>query len=231
MHRSKNSSLSLLRRALLGLSLAFSPCTSVPASTTLPDKVVYFTFDDGPSRTYTPQVLNLLRNEHVKATFFLVGSRCTEEPNLVRRIVAEGHEVGNHGYTHQFITNESLTTLQSEVKRTDDAIYRASGLKPVYFRPPGGLFRVTELATLHALGHRTVLWTVDSRDWHATAADPIVENVVEHVKPGAVVLFHDGLTPTKFTIAALPVIISTLRHQGYHFDILPVARRTVFKVF
>jgi peptidoglycan/xylan/chitin deacetylase (PgdA/CDA1 family) len=198
---------------------------------TLEDKVVYFTFDDGPSQTYTPLVLNILRKEGVPATFFVVGSRANEAPFLIRRIRKEGHELGNHGYSHNYFRDISVGQLEYEVRTTDRTIQRICGVIPYYFRPPGGIMSPDGYKALHRLGHHAVLWTVDSRDHKSVTYREIVENVMRQVRPGSVILFHDGISKTRHTIQALPILIHDLRMQGYRFQVLPIGGATTFKVY
>lgn len=185
-------------------------------------KIVYFTFDDGPSERYTPLVLDILRREGVKATFFVVGYRCDEFPQLVKRIRQEGHEIGNHGYTHQYFTASIEPTFKMDVLRADKSIIHACGWRPIYYRPPGGVYNHEEQLVLHTMGHRLALWTVDSKDWKATSKDVILRNVEARIQPGSVVLFHDGVSSSRFTVEALPTLIHRYKHLGYQFKALPL---------
>ncbi|GGI99875.1 hypothetical protein GCM10010885_06450 [Alicyclobacillus cellulosilyticus] len=187
------------------------------------DKVLYLTFDDGPSPRYTPLILDVLKREHVRATFFVLGERSTWYPWLVRRERAEGHEIGNHGYVHRLITEEPEAQMVADVRRADAAIRRASGILPLYFRPPGGAVTPQARRVLNRLGHPIALWSVDSQDWRpGTSTMAIVRAVMRDARPGAVVLFHDGVSNSRRTAEALPVIIRHLRARGYRFDVLPI---------
>ncbi|MCL6443522.1 MAG: polysaccharide deacetylase family protein [Alicyclobacillus sp.] len=186
------------------------------------EKVVYFTFDDGPSERYTPQVLDILGRYGVPATFFVLGNRCQAHPELVRRMFREGHEIGSHGYDHRFILHQSAKEISREVRMADEAIYRACGAKPVYYRPPGGLAKQSERSTVEKLGHPIAMWTVDSNDWRATSAESIIRTVERDVRPGAIVLFHDGVSGSRYTVQALPKLIRDFRRQGYQFRRLPL---------
>ncbi|MDQ0191418.1 polysaccharide deacetylase family protein [Alicyclobacillus cycloheptanicus] len=185
-------------------------------------KTLYLTFDDGPSQRYTPQILDILRREHVRATFFVLGSRSQEYPGLVRRIRLEGHELGNHGFYHEVITGKPDVWVRQDVTKAERAIRAASGVTPVLYRPPGGMIDQREMAMLTKAGHPVVLWTLDSGDWRAKSAAPIVNTVLRNVQPGAIVLFHDGISPSRYTAQALPKIIRVCRARGYTFELVPV---------
>ncbi|EPZ43311.1 hypothetical protein AAC03nite_31620 [Alicyclobacillus acidoterrestris] len=185
------------------------------------DKTVYLTFDDGPSKRYTPQILDILSAKHVPATFFVLGFRVREFPAIARRLVVEGHEIGNHGYQHDFLPEKTAAWVAQDVKRTDGTIHQVTGSYPKYYRPPGGLITDNEAKSIVSLGHPVILWTVDSEDWKANSADKIIRHVMDQIQPGAVILMHDGVSNSRYTVEALPKIIDALRAQGYHFARLP----------
>jgi len=196
--------------------LCFSPVPTLGAT----HKILYLTFDDGPSQRYTPQVLNILKREHVHATFFVLGFRCDEFPELVSRIHTEGHEIGNHGYYHRFIIGQSRTELESDLLRTDQAVFHACGIKPKYFRPPGGKSEESLSVEAAHLGHPVRLWTVDSEDWKAPNAKTIIHNVTRSIQPNSVILLHDGVSNSRFTVQALVEIIQFCKKAGYEFRVL-----------
>lgn len=183
-------------------------------------KVIYFTFDDGPGAIYTPWILDVLRREHIHATFFVLGNRCKELPGIVRRIQRDGHQIGSHGYDHRNLSHEPFAVVQSEIMRADSAIIQAVGRKPIYYRPPFGALDRKEIPAIRRMGHKVRYWTVDSADWKATSALTIVQNVERSAEPGSIVLFHDGLSTSRFTIQALPVLIQYYRARGYEFSTL-----------
>lgn len=183
--------------------------------------VVYLTFDDGPSLLYTPQILAVLRREGVHATFFVLGSRVTAFPRITKRIAADGNEIGNHGFQHDYPSRKDAAWLVSDIRKTDGAIRQIIGARPVYYRPPGGMITPVEIATIQSLGHPLALWTVDARDWDATTPQQITEEVLKHARPGSIILMHDGVSQSRFTAVALPTIIHQLRRRGYQFATLP----------
>ncbi|WDL99500.1 polysaccharide deacetylase family protein [Alicyclobacillus sp. ALC3] len=183
-------------------------------------KVLYLTFDDGPSGLYTPQILDVLRREHVHATFFVLGYRCRDLPAIVRRMQREGHEVGSHGFDHRYLPGQPRRVVLSEVTMADTAISQVTGHKPRYYRPTYGALDRSEIPMVNRLGHRVMYWSVDSLDWKATSADFVVRNVEGRARPGSIVLFHDGVSDSRYTVKALPTIIRYYKAHGYVFRTL-----------
>jgi len=178
---------------------------------------VALTFDDGPSPLYTPQVLAVLARYHVPATFFLVGYHVLQYPDLARAEVRAGMTVGDHSFDHPIyppfaaLTAEGITT---EIARGRDAL---RGLTPParLFRPPGGSYSPYVIATARRLGMRVVLWSVDPADWViGTSSARIVARVLGAVRPGSIVIMHDGGGNRAATVAALPAIITGIRARG-----------------
>ncbi|MCL6547926.1 MAG: polysaccharide deacetylase family protein [Alicyclobacillus sp.] len=197
-----------------------SPGTAVQAAPATA-KVVYFTFDDGPSQRYTPQILDILAQHHVRATFFVLGFRCREFPDIVRRIRREGHQIGSHGFDHRSLLAQSEQGLRAEVLRTDEVVMKVCGVRPLYFRPPGGLVKPGDEEAIHRLGHPIAMWTLDSQDWKARSAAEIVRNVESGARSGAIVLFHDGVSNSRLTVQALPELIQYFAAHNYRFQTLP----------
>ncbi|TMK37714.1 MAG: hypothetical protein E6G58_01015 [Actinobacteria bacterium] len=189
----------------------------VPTGRAKTPRTVALTFDDGPSPTYTPQILRLLRRDRVPATFFVIGELAQRYPNLVRAELRSGMSVGNHSWDHPesppFVDLEparvrsEISTTNAELARLGDHVH--------LFRPPGGSFDPSLVAVTQAQGLRVVLWDVDPRDWAPGAsARQIARAVLESVKPGAVVELHDGGGDRSATVAALPKIIRGIRSMG-----------------
>ncbi len=174
-------------------------------------KEVALTFDDAPS-PFTKEVLKILDNYGVSATFFLVGSQVEKSPEVARQIVAAGHEIGNHSFSHCWSSDDSVETLVEDIKRAEEAIYRATGQVPLYFRPPGGMVNNKVKEACGQTGYGILLWWVDSRDWLLTEEE-ILEKVKKEVKDGAIILFHNLAT----TVEVLPQVIEDLRREGYKF--------------
>ncbi len=183
---------------------------SQPAAT-----IVRLTFDDGPVRTNTPRVLNVLGNYRVKATFFVIGQRVRRYPRLVKRENREGHSVQNHTYTHPDLTTLGPVQTRRELRATNRAIKAAGVPRPHRFRPPYGITNARVRSAGASLGLIQTLWNVDPHDWANPPASVICRRVVTNVRPGSIVLLHDGSGAN--TVEALPCIIKRLRAQGYGF--------------
>ena len=178
---------------------------------------VALTFDDGPWPGTTRTILGILRRMHVRATFFVVGSRAERAPALVRAMVRDGHAVGNHSWSHPMrpeFRRLPPARLRAELERTNGALARL-GVEPALFRPPGGSVDGRVVATALQLGMRTVLWDVDPEDW-AGGKSPaaLAAAVLRQVRPGSIVLLHDGGGDGWTTVRALPTIVRGIRRMG-----------------
>lgn len=181
---------------------------------------VSLTFDDGPDPVFTPRILDVLSQHGVRATFFLIGTRVKAHPQVVRRIVREGHDLGNHSWDHAYLPKLKPPALTHNLKQADAQIRQAAGQRITLFRPPYGSVTADVGTITREMGYRTVLWNVDSLDWKKISHDEVAQNVLPNVRNGSIVLFHsaggkgEDLTNT---VRALPLIIRTLRGQGYKF--------------
>ena len=192
---------------------------------TAPRRTVALTFDDGPGRS-TPAVLDILRQAQVQATFFVVGKKVAAEPEILQRVHAEGHALGNHTWSHKIPRATSgwkPATLAGEIERTRRAVVDATGLKPCLFRPPGGIVKGAAKVSRKA-GLSVILWSVDTRDWASppTGEKNFATVIRERAATGLaeehpVILLHDGGGDQAATIAALPGIIEDYRARGYRF--------------
>lgn len=176
-------------------------------------KVVALTFDDGPSR-YTVNILNVLKAHNVPATFFVVGQAIKRQPSSMRAIIADGHEVGNHSNTHLPLVKMAPEVQNSDIAECMKLIKQAGGSSQ-WFRPPGGQFNYQTLLSAKKAGLKTVLWTADGQDWKKEGAAAITANVLSQIRPGAIVLLHDGGGDRSQTLEALPQIINGIRAMGY----------------
>jgi len=205
-----------------------APALTVESDATA--RTVALTFDDGPGPA-TPAVLDVLAQSGVRATFFVVGQRATAEPEILRRIVAGGHALGDHTWSHQTPgprTGWKHQTLSREIERTKEAIFSATGLEPCLFRPPGGVVEGARSVT-RAAGLSMILWSVDPRDWSAPPSKKFAPVIQKRVAAGLeqehpVILLHDGGGNRVATVAALAGIINDYRSHGYQFVTLDEPR-------
>lgn len=184
------------------------------------DAHIYLTFDDGPDRVHTPQVLDVLARYRARATFFQVGRLIVEHPDLTRRVVAEGNEVGNHTWSHPDLSTLDREELATELNATSTALEDILGRAPTLFRPPYGRMSSTTREDAAIAGLETVLWHVDPSDWDTPGADAVVSRVLTEVEPGSVVLLHDGGGDRSQTVAALDEILLELSARGFDFPAL-----------
>lgn len=174
-------------------------------------KVVALTFDDGPSE-YTDRYLDVLREKDVPATFFEIGQEMPGREATMRRILAEGDELGDHTMNHvEYPGYDQIAGAAARIKAY-------TGFQPCLFRPPGGAVDSGVIDTAGSLGMKTITWDVDPRDWALPGTSEIYSNIVNNAKPGSIILMHDGGGPRDETLAALPQIIDTLRARGYGFE-------------
>jgi peptidoglycan-N-acetylglucosamine deacetylase len=169
------------------------------------------TFDDGPNPVATPLLLSVLRRFGVHATFFVVGERAVPYPYLIKQLVADGHEVGDHTFHHPKLTTVDASTMRAELASTAEVIGPLAG-RPRWFRPPGGDYDMRVVDAAQQSGMGLAMWTVNSGDWASPAPKALVDRVLARAEPGAIVLMHDG---TLATVRALPAIIVELRRRGY----------------
>ncbi len=177
-------------------------------------KRVTLTFDDGPHPSYTPQLLEILREKKVKATFFVIGHMADKYPDLIKQISADGHEVANHTYSHVTLTKIPPEEIDVEYKANNDVIKRLTGKAARYCRPPGGDHDQEVLRRAGSLGLTTVLWTDDPGDYNNPGPDVLFERETKALSPGGIILLHDG---SKDTLATLGKFIDEARSQGYEF--------------
>lgn len=206
--------------------------TKLPSSTVVTrrgarnDKVVALTFDDGPDPVYTPQILNVLAEKDVKGTFFVVGNAAVLNSDLLQRIYREGHDIGNHTFTHINSAGASSEYLKFELNATQRLLEATIGVRTRLFRPPYAtdieprtIEAAEALKTSTGLGYLTIGMRVDPKDWMRLLPRQIVESTLRSIRrgDGNVVLLHDAGGIRTATVQALPVIIDTLRSEGYRF--------------
>jgi peptidoglycan-N-acetylglucosamine deacetylase len=178
---------------------------------------IALTFDDGPNPVFTPQVLRVLDDYGVKATFFCIGEQAREYPELVQQIQQAGDALGVHGWNHTALTKLSPDEIDQQLHSASIAIQQATGTTPTVFRPPYGSTDQTVVDVASALGLTQVLWSVDTDDWQRPGTEAIVNAVLTHAHNGGVILMHDGGGDRSETVAALPQIITALQQRGFTF--------------
>ena len=189
-------------------------------------KRVSLTFDDGPNPDATPPILDALAENDVKATFFILGAHAERWPELVRRVVSEGHQIGNHGYFHRKLHLKSPFYVKRDITLGKRAIERAGGSTPRFFRAPHGFRSPWVTAIARSLGERTIGWSLGVWDSDCPGVKAIVDRTLEGARPGSIILLHDGdgynaNGDRMQTARAVPQIIARLRDTGFEFVTLP----------
>jgi len=182
-------------------------------------RTVYLTFDDGPVPEATPWVLDFLRNEDIKATFFCVGENVQTHAELFMQIIAEGHSVGNHTFNHVQGIKTSNEEYFANIEKAGTLIN--SNL----FRPPHGVLKHSQFSVLKQ-NYRVVMWDVLSCDFDRTLTpDEVVKNVMNSIRPGSVIIFHDSIKAKQNMEIALPIVVEKLKKLGYTFKTIPFKSR------
>ncbi|UUO14353.1 polysaccharide deacetylase family protein [Dolichospermum heterosporum] len=183
-------------------------------------KVIALTFDDGPWPSSTAKVLDILKKNNIKGTFFVVGQNVKNYPDLTKRVVTDGHIIANHTW-HHWYHHMNAQTAAYEVANTTDIIYKTTGIKTSLFRPPGGNMRNGVAAYAKSNKYAVIMWSSDSMDYSRPGVPRLINNIFREAKPGGIVLMHDGGGDRSHTVKALPEIISKFRKQGYEFVTVP----------
>ena len=179
------------------------------------EPIVAMTFDDGPHPRNTPRLLDMLRDRNIKATFYVIGRNVDLYPALTRRIVAEGHEIGNHTYTHGNLTKMSDAKVREEMVKCRTSIAKAAGVQPRTMRPPYGALLQRQRSMIHSeFGYPTIMWSVDPRDWQRPGPSVVTSRILSGTTPGAIILAHDLHAPT---VDAMPGTLDGLLRKGYKF--------------
>jgi len=176
---------------------------------------IALTFDDGPDPERTPALLDALGELGAPGTFFVVGKRAAAAPELCARMVREGHELGNHTYSHPYLPLKRHARVEAELAATDAAILRATGIVPAIARPPWGGRRPSTVRAFDRAAKKTVLWDVNSYDWKDLPPLDVATRVVERARNGSIILMHDGGRDHTGTIAAVKLLVPELRARGF----------------
>ncbi len=192
------------------------PATAISYSAVHVDgPFIAMTFDDGPSEKLTPELLDILAAHHIHATFFVIGENVERAPQILQRAVKEGHEIGNHSWSHPAFAKMSDAAVRRELQKTDDVIRAAIGHSPVLMRPPYGSITARQKQWIHAeFGYRIILWDVDPLDWKRPGPSVVESRIVRQTRPGSIILSHD-IHPG--TIKAMPETFDKLQAKGLKF--------------
>lgn len=176
---------------------------------------IALTFDDGPAKATTPKLLDLLAKRGIKVTFFVLGECVQANPELLKREIAEGHEIGNHSWSHPNLRKQSEDAVRSQLQRTQDAVFQASGIKPKILRPPYGEFSERQKKWAYEqFGFKTIMWAVDPNDWKRPGASVVAKRILSETRAGDIILAHDIHAQT---IDAMPEVLDGLLAKGFKF--------------
>lgn len=199
----------------LNVLLNIAPPVITKASTK--EKLVALTIDDGPTSEYTPQILDILENYGVQATFFVVGEQIAKNPDILVQEVQAGHELANHTFSHRNLDTLKHWEIKEEIQRTNGIIFKQTGKNVYWFRPPRGRYDWKVIQEAAQQGLKTVLWISCVETSSTSDPDKMAARVIKQVKPGGIILLHDGYRNRDATIKALPLIIEDLQKEGYQF--------------
>jgi peptidoglycan-N-acetylglucosamine deacetylase len=176
---------------------------------------IAMTFDDGPHATNTPKLLDMAAKRHIKLTFFVIGQCVEQNPALLRREVAEGHEIGNHTWSHPDLAKLPDDGVRTQLQQTEDIIVKTIGIKPKLMRPPYGELTKRQRQWVNRdFGYKIILWDVDPVDWKRPGSNVVAQRIIAGARPGSIILSHDIHPPT---IAAMPQVFDTLLAKGFKF--------------
>lgn len=197
-------------------SVSAEQCTDVVYYKKNSQKKIAITFDDGPHPTYTPEILDILMDYGIKATFFVVGQNVELHPDIVKRAINEEHEIGNHTFTHCHVYDASFEEVIDEIQSCEDTIYELCEYHVKLFRPPEGV--LPEAVRNYAINedYSVILWSIDTYDWARAPISNIKKNITKNISSGDIILMHDYV-PDSITPQALRIIIPMLLEDGYQF--------------
>lgn len=201
---------------LIGAESKFLKSYSITEADTK-EKIVALTIDDGPDPQFTPIVLNILKRYQVPATFFVIGQSCEKYPEIMERVLTEGHEIENHTYSHPDLSKANILETEDEIIKNQAVIERLTNKKPHYLRPPKRLFTNNTVEAAKANGYGIILWTVCVENHAAPTASDMADRVIGKAAPGTIILAHDGRLDRSRTMEALPLIIEGYQKKGYRF--------------
>ena len=178
-------------------------------------KEIALTFDDGPDAIFTPKIVEILNEFNIKATFFLLGRNIERNPEIVKELIKQKHEIGNHSYSHKTLIFKSPKYVRDEIEKTDHLLVEFGLEKTQLFRPPYGRYFISLLFVLWKMKKKMVLWNIGPKDFKATSSDEIIFRIEKEIKPGSIIVLHDK--SGEKTLAALKILIPKLLEQNYEF--------------
>lgn len=184
---------------------------------------VYLTFDDGPIPEVTEWVLDELKRYNVKATFFCIGDNIDKNPEIFKKVISEGHSIGNHTFNHLNGWKTPTDTYIKNTKRCEETIQKnsSSNLKSTLFRPPYGKIKASQSKKIRKLGYKIIMWDVLSADFDQTLSqEKCLENVLSNLRPGSVIVFHDSIKAFKNLAYVLPKTLAHLKENNFNFEVL-----------
>ena len=184
------------------------------ASTRTEQKVVALTFDHSWGNKFTPSILDTLKQNDIKVTFFIMGPWAQKYPEVAKRMATDGHEIASHGYRHQNYGDMTREWVTEDIQKSQAMIKEVTGVEPKLLRPPNGHYSQLSLKVTEELGYKTIIWNIDSLDWKNPGRDVIVERVMKRLKPGGIILLHASDTPVQ-TAEALPILLEKIKAEGY----------------
>lgn len=185
------------------------------------NNIVYLTFDDGPITEVTEWVLDILKKEEIKATFFCIGDNIRKNPTIYQRILNEGHQTGNHTFNHLNGWKTKTIEYIENFKLCETEQLKLNAEHSLLFRPPYGKMTLSQSKKVHELGYKIVMWDVLSFDFKPTiTAEKCKENVLNNTSAGSIIVFHDSLKAEKTLKKVLPEVIQGLKNRGFQFDVL-----------
>jgi len=214
----------VLSKKAARFEVAYASAVVEPATGSPREKCIAFTFDDGPNRTWTPKILDLLGSYNARGTFFVLGQAVKPVSDVFKRELAEGHEVGTHSWHHDSFTRLSNDEIKADLTRCMKAMKAEGAQSVTWFRPPYGAHSPRVDAVAKGLGLRIALWDIDTLDWRRPGADRVTSRVLAGLKDGAVVLMHDGPAHREQTLTALRRLIPMLQSRGYRLVTMSEAR-------
>ena len=217
-----------MKRAIVGLLLVISLAFRMPIFSAEEQRRVYcrqlgdskriaLTFDDGPHPRYTKEILEILKEYGVTATFFVIGVNAENYPQALRELADSGCEIGNHTYSHTRLTQMSEDDIKNEIQRCEEILMKSVGVKPCVFRPPEGMYPKESERIIEEMGYDIILWSIDTKDWARTPSHQIEQMVLSRTKGGDIILMHDYVSGGNTTCPALRNLIPRLLAQGYEF--------------